>query len=84
MATNKIYVDPGAIFAFMDPNGTTPPAGATRIAFALTNLAYLSGRISAPLDRGAGALPMRLTTPHRVVGSDAEGGGSQSSNPPDA
>ena len=59
MATNKIYVDPGAIFAFMDPNGTTPPAGATRIAFALTNLAYLSGRISAPLDRGAGALPMR-------------------------
>ena len=41
MATNKIYVDPGAIFAFMDPNGTIPPAGATRIAFALTNLAYL-------------------------------------------
>jgi hypothetical protein len=59
MATNKIYVNPGAIFAFLASAATNAPSGATTIVWTPQNVAASNGRISADLDRGASAKPMR-------------------------
>jgi hypothetical protein len=58
MATNKIYVDPGAIFAFAASGVTVTGATSTGL-WTPTGIAAGAGRISAVLDRGAGAHPMR-------------------------
>ena len=53
MATNKIYVNPGAIFAFLASAGHESPLGGTTIVWTPQNVAAHNGRISADLDRGA-------------------------------
>jgi hypothetical protein len=77
MATNKVYVNPGAITAFLASTATIAPTGATSILWTPQNTAVGHGRISAVWDRGSGAHPLRYTWRMRTQWNATAGNGDE-------